>query len=195
VCANAEAHWKSAEAIGTLEAYQDHLVRFPNCTFADLARARIDSLKSKVAVAAPQATPTLPTPQEPQLINGADGLSGDWQGYASIGRKKFKYEWHIVQEGEKISGTISISSAEGLDKSTYAFEGTIRDSVMAFRGTRWISPQLGTWCMASGRLKLTGQTAPAELKGTPELKGTWGANPIPGGCPAGASGHVQLARK
>ena len=60
-CANAEAHWKSAEAIGTLEAYQDHLLRFPTCTFADLARARIDSLKSKVAVATPQATAIVPS--------------------------------------------------------------------------------------------------------------------------------------
>jgi Caspase domain len=188
-CANAESHWKSAEAIGTIDAYQDHLVRFPNCTFADLARARIDSLKNKVAVVTPQGAPTLPAPQEPRLINGLDSLSGDWQGYASIGRKKFKYEWHIVQEGETISGTISLSSAEGLDKSTYAFEGTIQDSVVVFRGTRWISPQLGTWCMASGRLKVAGQTA------APELKGIWGANPIPGGCPAGASGRIQLARK
>ena len=188
-CASAESHWKSAEAIGTLEAYQDHLARFPNCSFAALAKVRIESLKSKVAVATPQEAPASPTPQAPRLFDGADSLSGDWQGYASIGRKKFKYEWRIVQEGEKISGTITISSAEGLDKSTYAFEGTIQGSVLAFRGTRWISPQLGTWCMASGRLKLTRQTA------SPELKGTWGANPIPGGCAAGTSGQVQLARK
>jgi hypothetical protein len=44
-CAQAETHWKSAEEIKTLEAYQDHLARFPNCTFAALARARIQALK------------------------------------------------------------------------------------------------------------------------------------------------------
>lgn len=182
-CATAESHWKSAEAIGTQEAYQDHLSRFPNCTFADLARTRIASLK-KAAVLV-----TAPTLHEPGLINAASSLSGDWQGYAFIGRKRYNYEWHIVQDGQTISGTISLSSAGGLDKSVYAFEGTIQDSLVVFRGTRWIGPQLGTWCMAAGRLKLSEQTAP------PELIGTWGANPIPGGCPAGTSGRVELARK
>ena len=188
-CATAESHWKSAEAIGTLEAYQDHLARFPNCTFAQLARARIESLKSKVAVVTPPVQPASPNPQEPRLINAADGLSGDWQGYASIGRKRYNYEWHIVQEGQKISGTISLSSPEGLDKSTYAFEGNIENSQVVFRGTRWISPPLGNWCMAAGTLKLGEQIAHLELKGT------WGANPIPGGCPSGSYGRVQLARK
>jgi len=44
-CARAETHWKSAEQIGTLEVYEDHLARFPNCDFATLARARIEALK------------------------------------------------------------------------------------------------------------------------------------------------------
>ena len=44
-CAHAETHWKSAEQIGTLEVYEDHLARFPNCDFATLARARIEALK------------------------------------------------------------------------------------------------------------------------------------------------------
>ncbi len=46
-CARAETHWKSAEQIGTLEVYQDHLARFPNCEFATLAGARIEALKKK----------------------------------------------------------------------------------------------------------------------------------------------------
>jgi hypothetical protein len=185
-CATAESHWKSTEAIGTLEAYQDHLARFAGCAFADLAKARIESLKSKVTVVTAPVQSTSPTLQG--LVNGIDSLSGEWRGHAFIGRKKYNYEWHIVQEGQKISGTISLSSTESLDKSTYAFEGTIQDSLVVFRGTRWISPRLGTWCMAAGTLKLAEQTPP-------ELEGTWGANPIPGGCPAGTSGRVQLARK
>ena len=52
-CASAESHWKSAEAIGTVDAFQDHLVRFPNCTFAGLAKARIESLNSKVTAITP----------------------------------------------------------------------------------------------------------------------------------------------
>jgi hypothetical protein len=116
-------------------------------------------------------------------------MSGDWQGYAFIGRKRVNYDWHISQEGQKLFGTISISTLEGLDKSTQAFEASIQDSVVIFRATRWLSPQLSTWCMAAGKLKLAEPTAP------PELKGTWGANPIPGGCPTGLYGRVQLVRR
>src|SRR5215468_1290932 len=41
-CAAAGDHWKSAEAIGTLAAFEDHLARFSTCSFAGLAKARID---------------------------------------------------------------------------------------------------------------------------------------------------------
>jgi hypothetical protein len=60
-CASAESHWKSTEAIGTVEAYQDHLARFPGCTFAGLAKARIESLNNKSAVVAPPPTAIVPS--------------------------------------------------------------------------------------------------------------------------------------
>jgi hypothetical protein len=44
-CSSAETHWKSAESIGTLAAYSDHLARFPNCVFSTLAAVRIEALK------------------------------------------------------------------------------------------------------------------------------------------------------
>jgi uncharacterized caspase-like protein len=50
-CAAAEAHWKAADSIGTLAAYEDHLARFPNCIFATLAKARVEGLKQKTALA------------------------------------------------------------------------------------------------------------------------------------------------
>jgi hypothetical protein len=43
-CAAASDHWKSTEAINTKAAYEDHLARFPTCSFANLARAKIASL-------------------------------------------------------------------------------------------------------------------------------------------------------
>jgi hypothetical protein len=43
-CAAASDHWKSTEAINTRAAYEDHLARFPTCSFANLAQARIASL-------------------------------------------------------------------------------------------------------------------------------------------------------
>ena len=48
-CASAGEHWKSAEAIGTTAAFEDHLARYPNCAFAGLARARLEALKAKQA--------------------------------------------------------------------------------------------------------------------------------------------------
>jgi uncharacterized caspase-like protein len=59
-CASAEAHWKAADAIGTVSAYEDHVARFPSCAFADLARTKIDALKTKTAVAAPTGSPAAP---------------------------------------------------------------------------------------------------------------------------------------
>jgi hypothetical protein len=125
---------------------------------------------------------------EPRSSEGREviDVSGNWQGYASVGRKRVNYEWQISQEGQKVFGTISLSTLDGLDKSTHAFEGSIQDSVVLFRAIRWLSPQLSTWCMAAGTLKLDAKKTP------PELTGTWGANPIPGGCPTGAHGRVQL---
>src|ERR1700751_1530064 len=43
-CAAASDHWKGAEAINTKAAYEDHLARFPTCSFVSLARTRIAAL-------------------------------------------------------------------------------------------------------------------------------------------------------
>jgi hypothetical protein len=60
-CASAGDHWKSAEAIGTSAAFEDHLARYPTCAFAGLARARLDALKAKQA-ALPPAPAAAPPP-------------------------------------------------------------------------------------------------------------------------------------
>jgi Caspase domain len=66
-CRAAADHWRSAEAIGTIAAFEDHLARFPNCTFAGLARARLESAKQKLAVVSPP----------PPVSSPADRNSGD----------------------------------------------------------------------------------------------------------------------
>jgi hypothetical protein len=43
-CADAGDHWRSAEALGTVAAFKDHLIRFPTCAFTDLAKSRIAAL-------------------------------------------------------------------------------------------------------------------------------------------------------
>jgi uncharacterized caspase-like protein len=56
-CAPAEAHWKAADAIGTVTAYEDHIARFPTCAFVNLAKARVDQLKQEAALASPAGAP------------------------------------------------------------------------------------------------------------------------------------------
>ncbi len=75
-CAAASDHWKSAELIGSIEAYQDHVARFGGCAFAGLAKVRIDNLKGKAAatIAAPQASVTKLTPP---LLASAESFSAD----------------------------------------------------------------------------------------------------------------------
>jgi uncharacterized caspase-like protein len=63
-CAAAGDHWRSAEAIGSIAAFGDHLARFPNCAFAVLAKARVESLKNKVAAVAPPVASVVP-PADP----------------------------------------------------------------------------------------------------------------------------------
>jgi caspase domain-containing protein len=108
-CAAAESHWKSAEAIGTVKAFEDHLARFPNCTFAGLAKARIESLKSKVAVAAPA---------------GAANLTGTWSandgGTYTIKQLGTQVSWEGV-------------SADGGKRWSHTFNGEIRDNLIVGR--------------------------------------------------------------
>jgi peptidylprolyl isomerase len=54
-CGAAQAHWTSAESIGTVAAYQDHLQLFPKCPFAGLAKARIEAKTKVAAISSPPA--------------------------------------------------------------------------------------------------------------------------------------------
>jgi Caspase domain/Domain of unknown function (DUF4189) len=65
LCSSAETHWRSAEAIGTKAAFEDHLARYPNCAFSGLAKAKIASLN--LVVAPPQALEDLNKSHVPPL--------------------------------------------------------------------------------------------------------------------------------
>lgn len=81
-CASAGEHWKSAEAIGTTAAFEDHLARYPNCPFAGLARARLDTLKApKTALTAPP--PSAPPPNDPNRA-GPDASCASEQSLKSL---------------------------------------------------------------------------------------------------------------
>ncbi|MEP6836511.1 MAG: caspase family protein [Bradyrhizobium sp.] len=70
-CASAEAHWKAADSIGTMAAYEDHVSRFPACSFSSLAKARIDGLKQKTARAMPADSPSA-------AASGTGSFDGTW---------------------------------------------------------------------------------------------------------------------
>jgi hypothetical protein len=101
-CVNASEHWKSAEAIGTLEAYQDHVARFPNCTFSGLAKARIEALKNKTAMVAP------PVPLARSQANDAGDEFSAWLSSANY-QKLFddmasKHWYPSIVEGRSSDG-------------------------------------------------------------------------------------------
>jgi len=52
-CAAAGDHWRSAEAVGTVNAFEDHILRFPTCAFAGLAKSRIAALSKPGAAVSP----------------------------------------------------------------------------------------------------------------------------------------------
>jgi hypothetical protein len=52
-CASAPDHWRSAETVGTVDAFEDHLLRFPSCAFAGLAKSKIAALGRPSAPVSP----------------------------------------------------------------------------------------------------------------------------------------------
>jgi hypothetical protein len=110
-CAAAGEHWKSAEAIGTLAAFEDHLARFPSCAFAGLAKVRIEALKSKVAVVTPPSVSPI-------------SLTGVWE--ANDGGT-----YTIKQTGAEITWE-GVSRDGGLTWS-HTFNGVIRNNTVVGR--------------------------------------------------------------
>jgi hypothetical protein len=62
-------HWRSADALGTQGAYEDHIARFANCAFAGLARAKIAALQRPAPAPPPPPAPQ-PMPSPPVAGNG-----------------------------------------------------------------------------------------------------------------------------
>jgi len=129
-CAQAATHWKSAEAIGTREVYEDHLKRFPNCAFAILAKARLASLEQKGAgsnsqVAAPKATNELPDPktaqaQSPETTwacyaqNTFSEKTGQSDGWATQATRELAGQSALAhcQQGTRGTGNCSLTACE-----------------------------------------------------------------------------------
>ncbi len=118
-----------------------------------------------------------------------EGVRGQWFGYADAGERRFDYAWDINQSDNCVTGTISIKNSDDQDWSRYAFEGELSYDVLTWEGTSWETSRNGSFCMATGELKL------AYSGGNLLLDGSWGPHNIRGGCPGGSGGAVSLMRE
>jgi hypothetical protein len=116
-------------------------------------------------------------------------LSGTYRGYATNGNEAYKYEWTIKQNAGDLSGTIAISRSDASDRSVYSFDGQVAANSVSFRGRNWVGPKNGSWCIASGRLTVSGRGDAIHLDGN------WGPLDVAGGCLPGSGGKVWLLRE
>jgi hypothetical protein len=109
-CAAASEHWKSAEAIGTLAAFEDHLARFPSCAFAGLAKARIEGLKNKVAVVTPPSVSPINLTGVWEANDGGTytirqtGTEITWEGVSRDGGRTWSHTFNGVIRNNTIVG-------------------------------------------------------------------------------------------
>jgi hypothetical protein len=175
--------WDSTKDTTNQSVLEDFIHQFGDTSYATLARARLNKLKETHAAALSQPTETM-------APSAAIGLTGNWHGLATAGASRFDYRWTIIRQVDhEVTGTISLAKLGSDDWSTYEFQGTLLDNALSFRGTRWLTAQHGSFCMASGELKIVPGS------NTLALQGRWGPNAVAGGCPAGSFGTVDLTKQ
>jgi hypothetical protein len=157
-CATAGDHWRSAEAIGTVAAFEDHLARFRNCAFAGLAKARIESLRSKEAVVAPPVPPTGPVTLQTGLV-----------GYWPLDSDTTSWTTNTTQDA---SGGGNAGALVRMSATTNAIPGKI-GGALKFNGTNSVQTSYSGISGTSARtislwLKTT-QTSPLARKNTSTL--------------------------
>jgi hypothetical protein len=150
-CAASESHWKAADSIGTSVAYEDHLTRFPTCAFAGLAKAKLEALKQKSALATPSDTPA----SHPARTREFDGKwdvtvsctnSGNARGYTRVLFATVK--GGALRAEDQTSGKPNWLLIDGDiaedGKATLTARGLTGDSVYAVGGAKPGSPYLYT---------------------------------------------------
>jgi hypothetical protein len=103
-CADAAYHWKSVESVGTIAAFEDHLLRFPTCAFAGLARTRIAEIKANSG----SPTSTTNVFDGVWLVREACEKLGPWRAdtYQFAGKiKDGIYRYQFGTDGEAGSAT------------------------------------------------------------------------------------------
>jgi hypothetical protein len=144
-------------------------------------------------VPAPPANPAIaPLAQIGSPTPGLNlDVTGIWSGTATSEAASYPYEWNLKQTGSRVDGIVRISSNDGSSYGLFNMTGSVSGDTIAFQGTSFIEKQQGagiSWCMPAGSVTYYGSLQMAKLEGT------WGPNPIAGGCPNGRGGAISLAR-
>jgi hypothetical protein len=124
----------------------------------------------------------------PTVSTAQPGFTGHWFGTASSGNQRFSYRWWLTQAGDSVTGSVTIQSTTSHEALSYRISGAIVGSGFSFRGTEVISRIGSSFCMASGEVAM-------DLGGArPRLSGTWGPLNVPGGCPNGSGGAIEMVK-
>ena len=79
-CADAAEHWRATESLGTRQAYQDHVAKFPQCSFAALAKMRIVTIDTANTRTERSTAPTIQRSEgaySPNIIGDGNVVNGE----------------------------------------------------------------------------------------------------------------------
>ncbi|MTI38698.1 caspase family protein [Fulvivirga lutimaris] len=112
----------------------------------------------------------------------AQQLSGVWSGELTAGRKTYNTKVIINEDGKALTGTVEVIGKK--DSSKYYFNGYLEDNSVILASTAFIYKK-GLHCLPKFKLALDSD----------KLEGTWGFNPVWGGCLPAVSGKISITQQ
>uniref|UniRef100_UPI0040497B22 caspase family protein n=1 Tax=Fulvivirga sp. TaxID=1931237 RepID=UPI0040497B22 len=116
------------------------------------------------------------------ISSNAQQLSGIWSGELNAGRKVYDTKVIINEDGKALTGTIEVIGKR--DSSKYYFNGYLEDGEVELTATAFIYKK-GLHCLPKIKLAEDGN----------KLDGTWGFNPVWGGCLPAVSGKISITQQ
>jgi hypothetical protein len=116
------------------------------------------------------------------ISSNAQQLSGIWSGELNAGRKVYDTKVIINEDGKALTGTIEVIGKR--DSSKYYFNGYLEDGEVELTATAFIYKK-GLHCLPKIKLAADGN----------KLDGTWGFNPVWGGCLPAVSGKISITQQ
>ncbi|MEQ8243099.1 caspase family protein [Fulvivirga sp.] len=116
------------------------------------------------------------------ISSNAQQLLGIWSGEINAGRKVYDTKVIINEDGKALTGTIEVIGKR--DSSKYYFNGYLEDGEVELTATAFIYKK-GLHCLPKIKLAADGN----------KLDGTWGFNPVWGGCLPAVSGKISITQQ